>query len=83
MLELPLVPTFFLSAWRKQQTNAPGSITPKKGQSVQDALREKTSQPNLLRCEQSGIPASVTKPTGTRVESSNSLGRTNVEDLSP
>jgi hypothetical protein len=68
-------------AWRKKLTNAPGGITAKKGQSIQDALREATAQPNLKMFEQSGIPAYVPKPDGSKVKSNNALGHSSVDDL--
>ncbi|MCA9026023.1 MAG: WD40 repeat domain-containing protein [Planctomycetaceae bacterium] len=68
-------------AWRKERTNAPGSITPKKGQSIQDILREKTSQPNLRLFAQAGFPRYVRKPEGKSAESKESLGQSNIEGL--
>jgi len=68
-------------AWRRKLTNAPGGITAKKGQSIQDALREATAQPNLKMFEQSGIPAYVPKPDGSKAKSNNALGSSSVDDL--
>lgn len=68
-------------AWQKQRTNAPGSISPKKGQSFQEALREKTKGPNLRIFEQAGFPKYVRKPDKSTAKSNQALGSSDINGL--
>jgi len=71
------------TAWTKKRTNAPGSVSARKGQSIKDALREKTSQPNLRIFEVAGFPRYVRKPNGKSAKSRHALGQSSIDGLSP
>lgn len=70
-------------AWTRKQTNAPGSVSARKGQSIEDALRERTSQPNLYTFQKAGFPSYVQKPDGNSSRSHQALGRTSIDEIRP